>query len=42
MIFSDEDAPPTPPNNAPDTGGAAADGAGAKTTRTRPQLKVVK
>lgn len=40
MIFSDEDAPPTPPDNAPDAGGATTDG--SKATRARPQLKVVK
>jgi stringent starvation protein B len=42
MIFSDEDAPP-PPDNTPDTGGSAAEGAATKAApRARPQLKVVK
>lgn len=41
MIFSDEDAPePTPPDTAPETGGG--DASGAKSSRTRPTLKVVK
>lgn len=42
MIFSDEDAPPTPPDNTPETGGAATETTGNKSPRARPQLKVVK
>ncbi|MGC3982664.1 MAG: ClpXP protease specificity-enhancing factor [Steroidobacteraceae bacterium] len=43
MIFSDEDAPhPTPPDTAPETGGAASSEGSAKPVKTRPQLKVVK
>ena len=41
MIFSDEDAPPTPPSDTPASGGAATEDAGTK-SRARPQLKVVK
>lgn len=41
MIFSDEDVPPTPPDDTPDAGGPASEGSGAK-PRARPQLKVVK
>jgi stringent starvation protein B len=44
MIFSDEDAPaPTPPDTAPEPGGAPQDKAAGKAApRSRPQLKVVK
>lgn len=43
MIFSDEDGPsPTPPDTAPDQGGATPDSAPGKAARNRPQLKVVK
>jgi stringent starvation protein B len=45
MVFSDDDSPPTPPappEGAPDGGNEAGDGAATKSTRSRPQLKVVK
>jgi len=42
MIFSDEDAPPTPPDAGPEPGDAAAESAATKPARNRPQLKVVK